>query len=220
MWTPTRKEIWVSPPSFLSSALYTPSLLFFFCLLDMDGNYKTTWKKHIIEFLWLLADLWALLSPTQALFAALYSFQGKLASRDKTLAFFAHPLLYLPETVFFFFPFSSISFTYLINSFIVAQREEAFYCSQPWHWPGSWFIICDTREKHTHTNLYSWSSHLYSPNRYDTIYLTYPGSSRALSFGNIFFLHCKEKKIIYERKKYSNKTKANNSRVNERRRYC
>lgn len=41
---------------------------------------------------------------------------------------------------------------------------------------------------------------MYSPNRYDTIYLTYPGSFRALSFGNIFFSIVR-KKIVYERKK-------------------
>lgn len=45
IWTPATKEIWVSPPNFISSSLNTPSL-FFFCLLDMDGNYKkTTWKN-------------------------------------------------------------------------------------------------------------------------------------------------------------------------------
>lgn len=220
IWTPATKEIWVYPPNFVSSSLNTPSLLFF-CLLDMDGNYKkTTWKKYIFEFLWLSANLWALLSPSQVLFATLYSFQGKLASRDNNLAFFAHPLLYLPETLSFFFPFSSAFLTYLINSFIVTHREEAFYRSHHWHWPGSWFIICDTGEKHAHTNLYSWSSHLYSPNRYDTIDLTYPGSSRALSFGNIFFSIVRKKNSIWEEKKYSNKTKANNTRANERRRRC
>lgn len=146
------------------------------------------------------SKLWALLSPSQALFATLYSFQGKLASRDNNLAFLAHPLLYLPETLSFFFPFSSAFLTYFINSFTVTHREGAFYCSHHWHWPGSWFIICDTGEKHAHTNLYSWSSHLYSPNRYDTIDLTYPGSSRALSFGNIFFSIVRKKNSIWEEK--------------------
>lgn len=167
----------------------------------MDGNYKkTTWKNTFLNSF----GFQQICEPScpQARLYLLHCIVSKVSwhHMTKPLPSLPTPCCISQKYWVFFFPFSSVFLTYLINSFIVTQREEAFYCSHHWHWPGSWFIIYDTREKHAHTNLYSWSSHLYSPNRYDTIHLTYPGSSRALSFGNIFFSIVRKKNSIWEEK--------------------